>query len=134
MKNHSDLESGKVNLEQLDALELKRRAAEDAVKDADSYAFSTRPKHNRKTSGAKGVDSYSYLLKAKHASVRVGSQDGIDGVLIHSNEGKASLVLSDEILEISLPDEVAALAAEPIRIFHVQSPSPWVEQVFAGEA
>jgi hypothetical protein len=134
LKNHTEPEHRMPDLEQLEAMELKRRAAEDAVKDADSYALNTRPQRE-KTSEAKGLDPVSNLLKTgKHASVRVDSQEGIDGVFIHSNEGGASLVLSDEMLEISLADEVAALAAEPIRIFHVQAPAPWVEQIHAGKA
>lgn len=133
MKNHRDIEHGAVNLELLDATELKRRAAEDAVRDADFYALNTRPQP-RKASDAAGFDPVSYLLTSKHARMRVGAQDGIDGLLIHPNESAASLVLSDEMQEISLEDEVAALADEPIRIFHVQAPAPWVEQVRVGKA
>ena len=148
MKNHRDIEHGAVNLELLDATELKRRAAEDAVRDADFYALNTRPQPRkasdcvshtypcvpRKASDAAGFDPVSYLLTSKHARMRVGAQDGIDGLLIHPNESAASLVLSDEMQEISLEDEVAALADEPIRIFHVQAPAPWVEQVRVGKA
>ncbi len=134
MKNPTELEHRIPDLGQLEATELKRRAAEDAVKDADSYASSTRPQP-KKDSEASRLDPVSYLLKAsKHTGVHVGSQDGIDGLFIRSNEGGASLVLSEEMLEISLADEVSALAAEPIRIFHVQAPAPWVEQVHAGKA
>jgi hypothetical protein len=133
LKNNIEFKQFTANLEQLDAMSLKRRAAEDAVKDADSYAFSTRPQR-KKMEGPKGLDPVEYLLGEKHSRVRMGSQDEIDGLLIHSNEDKARLVLSDEILEISLADEAEALEAEPIRIFHVQAPSPWVEKVYAGKA
>lgn len=121
------------DLKQLDATELKRRAAEDAVSDANSYALDTRPQR-KKPSGAKGLGRASSMLRTRDARTQLDSQEGIDGLLIHSNEGGASLVLSDEILEVSLVDEVAALMTEPIKIFHVQAPAPWVEQVLAGKA
>jgi hypothetical protein len=133
LKNFTELKYGTRDAEQLDARELKRRAAEDAVKDADSYAFSARPQH-KKDSVVQGLDPISYLLKGRQPQVPGGSQEGIDGLLIHANDSQSDLVVSDEILAISLADEVAALEAEPIRIFHVQSPTPWVEKVFAGKA
>ena len=108
MKNNMEFKQFAADLEQLDAMSLKRRAAEDAVKDADSYAFSTRPQH-RRTVEPKDLDPVADLLGAKHPRVRVNSQDGIDGLLIHSNEDNPRLVLSDEILEISLADEAEAL-------------------------
>jgi hypothetical protein len=112
---------------------LKRRAAEDAVRDADSYAISARPQR-KKDSVVQGLDPISYLLKAKQPQVSVGSQEGIDGLLIHANDSQTHLVVSDEMLEISLADEVAALEVDLIRIFHVQSPAPWVEHIRAGKA
>ena len=133
LKNNMEFKQFAADLEQLDAMSLKRRAAEDAVKDADSYAFSTRPQH-RRTVEPKDLDPVADLLGAKHPRVRVNSQDGIDGLLIHSNEDNPRLVLSDEILEISLADEAEALEAEPIKIFHVQAPAPWIEHVHAGKA
>lgn len=133
MKNLTELKYGTRDPEQLEAMELKRRAAEDAVRDADSYAISARPQR-KKDSVVQGVDSFSYLLKAKQPRVSVGSQEGIDGLLIHANDSQTNLVLSDEMLEVSLADEVAALEDEPIKIFHVQGPAPWVEQIFAGKA
>lgn len=133
MKNNTDFELFAAKLERLDAMSLKRRAAEDAVKDADLYAFSTRLQH-KKTVEHKNIDVATNLLGAKQTRVGVGSQDGIDGLLIHSNEDERRLVLSDEILQISLADEAEALEAEPIMIFHVQAPAPWVEQVHAGKA
>lgn len=134
MKNYTEPKHRMSDLEQLEAMELKRRAAEDAVKDADYYALKTRPERE-KTSAAKQFDPVSHLLKTgKYNSMRVGSQEGIDGVFVRPDEAGNILVLSDEMLEISLADEVSALTEEPIRIFHVQSPTPWVEQVHAGEA
>ena len=133
MKNLTEQQYGTRDPERLDATELKRRAAEDAVKDADSYAISVRPQR-KKDAVVKGDDPFSYLLKAKVPRVAVGSQEGIDGLLIRANDSQANLVLSDEMLQISLADEVAALEVEPIRIFHVQGPAPWVEQVLAGKA
>ena len=133
MKNLSESKYGTRDPEQLDVRELKRRAAEDAVRDADSYAFNARPQR-KKDSVVQGLDPISYLLKARQPQVSVGSQEGIDGLLVHANDSQANLVLSDEMLAISLADEVAALEVEPISIFHVQSPAPWVEKVFAGKA
>ena len=134
MKNHTEPKHGMLNLEYLEATELKRRAAEDAVKDADYYAFNTRPRQAT-TEGSKGLDSVSDFLKAsKDASVKIDSAEGLDGLFIRSNDGGDKLVLSDEMLGISLADEVAALATEPIRIFHVKAPAPWVEEVRAGQA
>ena len=133
MKNLTDLKYSTWDTEQLDARELKRRAAEDAVRDADSYAVSARPQR-KKDSVVQGIDPISSLMKAKQPQASVGSQEGVDGLLIHANDSQTNLVVSDEILQVSLADEVAALEAEPIRIFHVQSPAPWVEHVFAGKA
>lgn len=133
MKNNIDFSRFAADLEQLDAMSLKRRAAEDAVKDADSYAFSTRPQH-RKKEEPKCPDPVAALLGSKHARVKIGAQDGIDGLLIHANEDDPRLVLSDELLEVSIADEAEALEAEPLKIFHVQGPTPWVEQVHAGKA
>jgi hypothetical protein len=133
LKNFTELKYGTSDLGQPDATELKKRAAEDAVRDADSYAFSTRPQP-KKAPTVKEMNPVSYLMKAKQPSASVGSQEGIDGVLIHANDSQTNLVLSDEMLQISLPDEVAALAVEPIKLFHVQGPAPWVEQVHVGRA
>lgn len=133
MKNLTDPKYGIRDPEQLDARELKRRAAEDAVRDADSYAVSARLQH-KKDSVSQFLDPISYLLKAKQPQASVGSEEGIDGLLIHANDGHANLVVSDEILKVSLADEITALEVEPIRIFHVQSPAPWVEHVLAGKA
>lgn len=133
MKNDIEFKKFVGNLEQLDAMSLKRRAAEDAVKDADSYAFGTRPQH-KKAIEPKGVEPIVDLLSGRHARIRVGAQDGIDGLLIHANEDDPRLVLSDELMEISIADEVEALNAEPITIFHVQAPAPWVEHAYVGKA
>lgn len=133
LKNLTEPKYRTRDLEQLDARELKRRAAEDAVRDADSYAVSARPQH-KKDSVVQGLEPISYLLRAKPPQASVGSQEGIDGLLIHANDSQTNLVVSDEILQVSLADEVAALEGEPIRIFHVQSPAPWVEHVLAGKA
>ncbi len=133
MKNLTELKCAKTDLGQLDALELRRRAVEDAFKDADSYAVAARS-HANSASLVKRVDPVSYLMKSKQSPVSVGPQEGIDGVLVCANDSQATLVLSDELLQVSLADEIAALADEPIRIFHVRGPSPWVEQVLAGKA
>ena len=133
MKNLTEPKNGKANVGQMDALELKRRAAEDAFKDADTYAVGARPQ-TKTAPSVKGVNPVSCLMKAKQPRVSVGSQEGIDGVLVHANDSQASLVLSDELLRVSLADEVAALADEPISIFHVRGPAPWVEQLVAGKA
>jgi hypothetical protein len=133
LKNLTELKYGKADLRQLDASELKRRAAEDAFKDADSYAVGASPQVKAPAS-VKGVNPVSYLMKAKPSRVSVDSPEGIDGVLVRANDSQASLVLSDELQQVSLADEVAALEDEPVRIFHVQGPSPWVEQVLAGKA
>lgn len=133
MKNLTDLKYGTRDPEQVDARELKRRAAEDAVRDADSYAVSARTQH-RKGSVAQTLDPISYLLETRQSQASIGSEEAIDGLLIHANDNHANLVVSDEILQVSLADEVRALEVEPIRIFHVQSPAPWVEHVLAGKA
>lgn len=133
MKNDIEFKQFTGETEQLDAISLKRRAAEDAVKDADSYAISTRPQ-SKKIAESKGLGPVADLLGAKQTRIRVGAQDGIDGLLIHANEDDPRLVLSDELLEISLADEAEALEVEPITIFHVQAPAPWVEYVQAGKA
>ena len=121
------------DLERLDAAELKRRAEQDAVRDADSYARATRIRRKNATA-PRGLDAHADLLTGKRPRGKIGSQEGIDGLLIHSNEGGSRLVLSEEILDISLADEVAAIMTEPIKIFHIQSSTPWVEEVRAGRA
>lgn len=133
MKNNAKLERDKPVLERQDAVALRKRATEDAVKDADFYASSVRPQREKST-GFNNREALSYLLSPKQPQVRVGAQDEIDGLLIRSCEGSTKLVLSDEISEVSLVAEAEALAAEPIRIFHVQAPAPWVQQVHPGEA
>ena len=133
LKNHLESENGMANMRQLDATELKRRAAEDAVKDADSYAISARPQA-RRDSAVKGLDRVSQLMKTREEPESGDESDGIDGVMVHANDSDASLVLSDEMLQISLPDEIAALTTEPIKIFHVDGSAPWVEHVIAGKA
>jgi hypothetical protein len=133
LKNNNDPNPGIASMDQPDAAELKRRAAEDAVKDADTFAMHSRPDH-RTVSRARASDLISNLFKARQSSARLGSEEGIDGLFIHPCEGAAKLVLSDELQKISLEDEVAALATEPIRIFHVQAPAPWVEQILPGNA
>ncbi|HET9180141.1 MAG TPA: hypothetical protein VFQ24_17435 [Terriglobia bacterium] len=133
MKNLTEPKRPTTDRGQLDASELKRRAVEDAFKDADSYAVAARS-HANTTFSVKRVNPVSYLMKTKQSPVSVGSQEGIDGVLVHANDSQATLVLSDELLQVSLADEAAALVDEPIRIFRVWGPSPWVEQVLAGKA
>lgn len=120
-------------LKRLDATSLKKRAAEDAVKDAESYASATRYRQSTETK-AKESGPLAELLGAKQAQVKAGSQDGIDGLVIHANEDDPRLVLTSELLEISLVEEAEALETEPMTIFHVQAPAPWVEYVRAGKA
>lgn len=133
LKNHSDRQHKKAVREPLDAKTLKRRAAEDALSDADSFAFSRRPQ-GRKPPGANGPDPDSSLPTARRRRVLGALQDRVDGLLIHSNGGGNRLVLSDEMLEISLPDEAAALVSGPVTIFHVAAPAFWVQHVWAGNA
>ena len=133
MKNLTESKCGTRKLEKLDATELKRRAAEDAVKDADSYATSARPQSS-KTLAVKELDQVSHLMTTVPEPTSGEAPEGIDGILVRANDCGSSLVLSDEMLQLSLADEVAALASEPIKIFHVHGPTPWVEQVIAGKA
>ncbi len=133
MKNNTKSEQYKPDLERQDATALRKRAAEDAVKDADSYVSNPRPQCPKKTE-ANSFGLVLDLISPTLEEARVGSTEGIDGLLIHSCESRARLVLSDEILEISLTAEVEALTTEPIRIFHVQTLAPWVEQVHPGNA
>ncbi|TAM83877.1 MAG: hypothetical protein EPN47_03440 [Acidobacteria bacterium] len=133
MKNLTETKHTKTDLGQLDESELKRRAAEDAFKDADSYAVAARSQSNTAPS-VKRVNPVSYLIKGKQLRVSVDPPEGIDGVLVRANDSRASLVLSDELLQASLAVEIATLVDEPIRIFHVQGQTPWVEQVLVGKA
>ena len=133
MKNLTESKCGTRKLEKLDATELKRRAAEDAVKDADSYATSGRPQ-SRKSFAVKELDQVSHMMKAVPEPTPGDAPEGIDGILVRANDCGSSLVLSDEMLQLSLADEIAALASEPLKIFHVHGPAPWVEQVIAGKA
>jgi len=133
LKNNAESEQYKPDLERQDAKELRKRAAEDAVKDADSYVSNTRSQRD-KVAGTNSFGLVLDLLSPTLEAARAGSPEGIDGLLIHSVDIRARLVLSDEILEISLTAEVEALRAGPIRLFHVQTPAPWVEQVYPGNA
>lgn len=133
MKNKAELKRDKPVLQRQDAVALRKRATEDAVKDADTYASSSRPLLG-KAKGSDNREALAYLLSPKQPQVRVDTQDEIDGLLIRSCEGLSKLVLSDEVSEVSLVAEAKVLAAEPLRIFHVQGPAPWVQQVHPGEA
>jgi hypothetical protein len=133
LKNLTENKCGTRKLKNLDATELKKRAAEDAVRDADSYAVSGNPQ-TRQTFAVKGLDQVSHLMQTGEGSTPDDPPEGIDGIMVHANDCGARLVLSDEMLKISLADEIAALASEPVKIFHVDGSSPWVEQVIAGKA
>jgi hypothetical protein len=133
LKNNPESEQYQADLERQDATALRKRAAEDAVKDADSYVSKSRPQRG-KVAGPHSFGLVLDLLSPTLEGAKVGSQDGIDGLLIHSGDIRSRLVLSDELLEISLAAEVEALMAGPIKLFHVQTLAPWVEQVYPGKA
>lgn len=133
MKNNGKFEKDKTDLKRQDAWALKKRAAEDVTQDADSYVSKTRPQ-SEQLMGSNPLEQLAHLLSHTLARVRAGSQDEIDGLLIYSSEKGARLVLSDELLEISHEADAVALATEPIRIFHVQAPAPWVQRVRPGHA
>jgi hypothetical protein len=87
LKNHTEPKHRTLNLEYLEAAELKRRAAEDAVKDADCYAFNTRPQQGM-SEGSKGLEPVSDSLKSsKDSGLKVSSEEGLDGLFIRSNDG-----------------------------------------------
>lgn len=133
MKNLTERKRTKTDLGQLDASELKRRAVEDALKDADSYAVAARSQA-KTASSVNRVNPVLDLMKSKQSPLSMSAQEGIDGVLVHANDCQATLVLSDELLQVSLAAEVSALVDEPITIFHVRGPAPWVEHVHTGKA
>lgn len=112
---------------------LRRRAAEDAVEDADSYAIRVRRQFERAVMPYSREPSAS-LLSAECAKAQVGLEGEIDGVLIHPVEGATRLILSDELLDISGASAAELIGLAPIRLFHVQSRSPWTQQVRPGAA
>lgn len=121
--------------DQPDARALQKRAAEDAVEDANLFATLVRRQFEKSMPASKPEAPAHFQSKGKTA-IPGGSQDedGVDGVLIHPVEGSTQLVLSDELLQISLAAEVESIKSEPIRLFHVQSRTPWMQQVCSGSA
>lgn len=73
-------------------------------------------------------------LSGESIRAKVGPEEGVDGILIHSLEGKTKLILSDEILHITKLSEAESIGVDPIRLFHVQSRFPWTQQVRPGAA
>lgn len=133
MKNYATSKESKTNREQQDETVLRRRAAEDAVQDADSYAIRVRRQFEKVTTSCNRGPSVSSLSK-ESAKAKAGLDEEVDGVLIHSVEGTTRLILSDEILQISNASEVESIGIDPIRLFHVQSRAPWMQQVRPGAA
>lgn len=113
---------------------LAKRAAEDAVEDANSFAVLVRRQFEKSMPQGKGKLS---ILLQSGVNEKAGAgfdDEEIDGVLIHPIEGSTQLVLSDELQQICLETEVEAIQSEPLRLFHVQSRSPWVQCVVPGAA
>ena len=112
LKTSAESEQYTSDQERQDSMAMKKRAADDARLDADSFASNTQPHHDKtvRTSGL-GLVAELYCPKAERAGA--GSPDGIDGLLTHSVDGTAS----DDLLKIFLAAEVEALAAESMRIF-----------------
>ncbi|MEJ2007962.1 MAG: hypothetical protein P8Z30_07370 [Acidobacteriota bacterium] len=133
MKNNAISDQTKVDQKRLDETALRRRAAEDAVGDADSYAIRVR-RQFQNVAMPSGRERSDYSLSKETAGGKVGPLEEIDGVLIHAVEGTTRLILSDEILEISSTSAGESIVVEPIRLFHVQSRAPWTQQVRAGAA
>lgn len=135
LKNNA--ESRKICREgdQADATALQKRAAEDAVEDANLFAILVRRQFEKSMPASKPEASAHFQCKGKTV-MPGGSQDEdeVDGVLIHPVEGSTQLILSDELLQISLATEVESIKSEPIRLFHVQSRTPWMQQVCSGSA
>ncbi len=127
------LAKSKADRERQDETSLRKRAAEDAVGDADSYAIRVRCEFE-KVMTPNGREPSASSLSKESAKAKVGLEEEIDGVLIHSVEGATRLILSDELLQISNASEVESIGVDPIRLFHVQSRSPWMQQVRAGAA
>jgi hypothetical protein len=112
LKNNAESKQHKPQLERHDAMALRERAAEDARKDADSFASKTCPQDDE-TGTSTGLGLITELFCPRHKQAGEGSRDGIDGLLTHSVGGTTS----DELLEIYLVAKMELLAAESIRIF-----------------
>lgn len=110
LKNNS--ESKQCEPEQRDATALKKRAADDAVKAADSYASERCPQRNANV-GSSCLGLVTELYCPDGSSPAAGSPGGIDGRLVHSVGGATR----DELLEIFLAAEAEALASQSIRIY-----------------
>lgn len=133
MKNTAESRKFAENRERRQPKTLAKRAAEDAVEDADLFAVLVR-RQFEKSMPTKSHDSSVPLQTVRKCKVGAESDEEIDGVLIHPIEGTTRLVLSDELQEISLDAEVESIRSEPITLFHVQSRFPWVQKVLPGSA
>lgn len=134
MKNNAESIKSNGDGEQTDATALRKRAAADAVEDANSFAILVR-RQFQKSLSASSPEPFAHVQSKGKPGTVVGSQDDeVDGVLIHPVEGSTQLVLSDELMQISLPAEIESIKSEPIRLFHVQSRTPWMQRVSPGNA
>lgn len=133
MKNTPEPGKFTRNRERRDNTALAKRAAEDAVEDANLFAILVR-RQLEKSMPARIHDSSVHSKSGKRQKAGSELDEEIDGVLIHPIEGTTQLVLSDELQQISLESEVKSIQSEPLRLFHVQSRSPWVQQVLPGAA
>jgi len=133
LKNHFTSAKSNADRQWQDETSLRKRAAEDAVGDADSYAIRVR-REFEKAMTANGQEPSALAFSREDAKAKVGVEEEVDGVLIHSLDGKTKLILSDEILHVSKLSEVESIGVDPIRLFHVQSRFPWMQQVRPGAA
>jgi hypothetical protein len=111
-KHNAESEPHTSKQERQDSMALKKRAADDARKDADSFASHIRPQHD-KTGRPSGLDLVAELFCPRPERAGAGSPDGINGLLTYVVAGTAS----DDLLEIFLAAEVEALAAQSARIY-----------------
>lgn len=128
-KNNANAEPHTSELERQDSIALKRRAADDARKDADSFVSHGQPQED-KSAWPTGFDLVREMFCPEGKGAGAGSPDGIGGFLTYVVAGTTS----EELLGIFLAAQAEALAAQSARIYSDNHSWPakhvkWMNQV-----
>jgi hypothetical protein len=133
VKGHNRTTKNRADWDPPDASTLKKRATEEAVEGADWFAsYSRRLYENIVVRNTERI--FSFVRFGDDGRLREYEQKEVEALLIHSGRSAGRLVLSDILLLRCLASGAEGISVEPIRIFHVQSPVPWVQEVIPGSA
>jgi hypothetical protein len=133
VKGHNRTTKDTLDWEPPDASPLKERAEEDPVEGADWFATYSRRLYERVVV-RNSERIFSFVRPENDGRIREYEQKEVEALLIHSGRKRGRLVLSDSLLLKWIACGSEGIAVEPIRIFHVQSPVPWVQEVIPGSA